>query len=107
MKYPGAEVAVWTILWMIAGSVVAFMTFQEGRTTLALIFAALPIACALIWFDIRAAKWIIVAYFGIAALGGVIALFTGNFSWLLLLRVIVAAYFITMMVRWQGGPNAK
>jgi hypothetical protein len=107
MKNPGGEVAVWTVLWMIAGTFVAFVTLREGNIALGLIFATLPVACALIWFDIRAAKWIIVTYLGIAVLGGLAALFTRGFTVLLVIRIIVAAYFVSVMLRWQGGPDAK
>src|SRR5690242_17088805 len=105
MKYPGNEVAIWTILWAIAGAVVAFTSFRSGSVGLGVVFAVLPIACALIWFDIGGAKWVIVGYFSIAAIGAITLLFTRGFTWIAGMRIIMAMYFAFTMARWQGGPS--
>jgi hypothetical protein len=107
IKYPGGEVALWTILWIVAGSFVSYTSFQAGRTGLGVIFAVLPLASALLWFDIRPAKWLIVAYCAFAILGGILMFLAKGFELRIAVQLAAAVYSIVLLVRWNGGPNAR
>ena len=107
LKNPGGDVAYWSILWIIAGSYVAYTTFAAGRTGMGFVFAMLPVGCALIWLDIREAKWLVVAYLGIAFLGAILITLTQGFTWYLLLRGALAGYTAVAFAKWDGGPNSS
>ena len=106
MKNPGGEIAIWSLLWILAGSFITYTTFAAGKTGLGVVFALLPIGCALIWFDVRPAKWLVVAYLGIATVGALGMMVANGFSLSLLARGGVAAYSAFIFARWNGGPNA-
>lgn len=57
LKNPGSEIAFWSILFILAGTLVSYTAFADGKTGLGLLFAMLPVGCALIWLDVRPAKW--------------------------------------------------
>ena len=105
IKYPGGEVAVWTILWILAGSFVSYTSFQSGKTGLGIIFAVLPVASALLWLDVRQAKWLIIAYCAFATLGGISMLFARGFELRIASHLVGAVYSIVLLLRWTGGPN--
>ena len=71
IRYPGGEVALWSILWILAGSFVSYMSFNEGKTAVACVFAIMPLGCLLMWLDIRPAKWLVVFYLSIATPGAI------------------------------------
>ena len=106
IKYPGGEVAFWTVLWMLAGSFLAYFTFQAGKTGLGVVYATLPVASALLWLDIREAKWLIIAYCAFATLGGILLLYANGFEMRIVGQLVGAIYSIVLLLRWNGGPNA-
>lgn len=107
IKYPGGEVAIWTVIWILAGSVVSYTSFQDGKISLSIIFAIPAVAAALLWFDIRAAKWVIMGYYGFVLLGVIVRLFEGGFELRTAVRTLLPVYTIFLLARWDGGPHAK
>jgi len=105
IKYPGGEIAFWTILFILAGSYVSYETFMAGKTGLAIVFAMLPVGCALIWLDVRQAKWLVVAYLAMAALGALIFIFTKGFSPSVAIRGILASFGAFEFAVWNGNPK--
>jgi hypothetical protein len=107
IKYPGGEVAFWTVLWTLAGSFVSYTSFEAGKTGLSVVFAVLPLASALLWLDIRQAKWLIIAYCAFATLGGIVMLFAKGVELRIVGQLVGAVYSIALLLRWNGGPNAE
>jgi hypothetical protein len=106
IKYPGGDIAFWSILFILAGSFVSYTSFAAGNTGMGAVFAMLPVGCALIWLDVRPAKWLVVAYLGIATLGAVAMLFANGFTTSLAVRGALAAYGAFQFATWDGGPNS-
>ena len=106
IKYPGGEVAFWTLLWIFAGSFVSYLSFQAEKTSLGVLFAMLPVASALLWLDVRQAKWLIIAYCALATVGGIVMLFAKGFELRIATQISGAIYSIVLLLRWDGGPNA-
>lgn len=107
IKNPGGEIAFWSVLFILAGIFVSYTSFAAGEIGLGIVFAMLPVGCVLIWLDIRAAKWLVAFYFGIAALGATGMLFANGFTWSLLIRAAMAAYWAVQFVRWNGKPDSE
>lgn len=106
IKFPGTEMAIWTVLWMLAGSYVSIDAFMAGSYGSAFLFSVLPIGCALIWLDIREGKWLMIAYFVFAVLGGLAIAVTRGPTLIATLRTLIAAYCIYITAIWNGGPNS-
>jgi hypothetical protein len=105
IKYPGGEIAFWTVLFMLAGTYVSYDAFMAGKTGLGIVFAMMPVGCALIWLGVRQAKWLVVVYLAIATLGALILIFSKGFSWSLAIRGIAAAYGAFEFAVWNGNPK--
>ena len=103
IKNPGGEVAFLTVLGILAGSFLAYTSFQAGKTGLGVVFAVLPVASALLWLDIRQAKWLIIAYCALATLGGILALFAKGLELRIAGQMVAAIYSIVLLLRWDGG----
>jgi hypothetical protein len=106
IKYPGGEIAFWSILFFVAGAFVSYTTFADGKIGLGCMFAMLPVGCALIWLDMRPAKWLVVTYLGIATFGAIAMLFANGFTTSLAIRGALAAYGAFQFAIWDGGPNS-
>jgi hypothetical protein len=104
IRYPGGEVAFWTTLWMLAGGYISYTFFQAGEMALGVVFAVLPIASLLIWFDVRQAKWLIIAYCGLGTTGGCVLLITKGIQMRIVGQMVGAIYTIVLLWRWNGGP---
>ena len=104
IKNPGGEIAFWSILFFVAGTFVSYTTFAVGKIGLGCVFAMLPVGCALIWLDVRPAKWLVVTYLGIAAFGAIAMLFANGFTTSLAIRGALAAYGAFQFAIWDGGP---
>ena len=106
IKYPGGEMAFWSILFILAGSFVSGLSFSNGQVVLGSLFAVLPIGCILIWFDVRSAKWLVVAYLSLAVLACTFMLFQDGFKWGTLFRGLTALIGAITFATWNGGPNS-
>ena len=106
IKYPGGDLALWTLLFLVAGTFVTYDSFASGKTGMGFVFATLPVGCALIWLDVREAKWLVVAYLALATFGAIIALSSQGFSWSMALRGSLAALGVFEFARWDGNPEA-
>jgi hypothetical protein len=106
IKYPGGEVAFWTILWIVAGGYVSYTYFQDGQTIVGSMIGVLPVASVLIWLDVRQAKWIIIAYFSMALVAGIWKSMTTELEFKIVRQMVLACFSIFALVRWHGGPNA-
>ena len=104
IKNPGGEVAFWSVLLVIAGATVTYQTFADGKTVLGFIFLLPALAAASLWFGVRWTKWILVAYFAVVCLGGLVQL-AQAFSWYRIGKLFVAGYTIQMFARWNGPPQ--
>ena len=45
IKYPGGEIAFWSILFIVAGAFVSYTTFAAGKIGLGFVFAMMPVGC--------------------------------------------------------------
>lgn len=106
IKNPGGEVALWSVLWILAGLFLSYMSLQAGKTGLCVMYAILAVASVLLWLDIRQAKWLIIVYFAFATFGGIVALSTIGLDLRLAGQMFAAIYSIVLLWRWDGGPNA-
>jgi len=106
IKYPGGEIAFWSILFILAGTLVSYLSFADGNVAMGVVFAMLPVGCALIWLDVRPAKWLVVAYLSIATLGAIALLFKNGFTTSLAIRGALAAWGAVQFAIWDGGPNS-
>jgi hypothetical protein len=106
IKSPGPGLTLYTLLLMAAGCYVAYDAFAVGKTGLGFVFAMLPLGCALMWLDIREAKWLVVVYLGIATLGAGVMMLANGFSWSLAIRGIIAGCGAYQFATWNGNPNA-
>ena len=91
---------------MAAGCYVSYDAFAAGKTGLGFVFAMLPLGCALMWLDVREAKWLVVVYLGIATFGAGALMIVNGFSWSLAIRGIIAACGAYQFASWNGNPNA-
>ena len=107
IKNPGGNITFWTILYLIAGTYITYGNFAEGKTGMGFVFAMLPVGCALIWLDIREAKWLVVVYLGIATLGAVAALMSIGWNLRIALQGATAVYSAFEFVQWNGNPNVN
>lgn len=107
IKYPGGEIAFWSILFVLAGTYVSYSTFAEGKTGLGFMFSLLPVGCALIWLDVRPAKWLVVVYLSIATLGAIAMLFLKGFDTSVASRACLAALGAYEFAAWNGGPSSE
>lgn len=105
MKSPGGELAIWTVLWAALGAVLSYVAFRDGKPGFALIFALLVIASACLWFGVRQAKWVLIAYFAIAALGGLVLLVARGLELRIAGQLFIALYSIYLLVPWKGAPT--
>lgn len=106
IKYPGGDIAFWSLLFITAGGFVSYDAFANAKPLMGSIFAALPIGCVLIWFDIRSAKWLIVAYLSFAVFAVVAMLIVHGFNISRALRGLCAAIGAIQFATWNGGPSS-
>jgi hypothetical protein len=106
IKYPGGDIAFWSLLFIAAGGFVTYDEFANGTALLGSIFAILPIGCILIWFDVRSAKWLVVGYMTIAFLSVLFLLFVQGFDVSRVIRGISAAIGAVEFATWNGGPKS-
>lgn len=106
IKYPGGDIAWWTLLFMLAGTYLSYDAFSRGNMVLASVFGILPMACVLIWLDIRAAKWFLVAYLAFVSVGLILMMTIREFQWRTFLKALTSAYGAYEFATWNGNPNA-
>lgn len=104
IKSPGGELTVWTALWAAAGVFLSYLAFRDGKPGLAVVYAVLAVASASLWFDIRQAKWILIAYFAVATLGGLVSLASRGFDWHVATQIAVGLYSIYLLLSWNATP---
>ena len=104
MKSPGGGLAVWTVLWAAAGAFLSYLAVCEGKPGFAVAYALLTVASACLWFDIRRAKWGIIAYFAVAGLSGVVLLVARGLELHVVAQLLVGVYSIYLLVRWNNAP---
>ena len=107
VRNPGGEVALWSILMILAGSYVSYTAFMEGKTALACVFAMMPVGCLLMWLNVRPAKWLVVFYLGIATFGAISMTAKNGISLPIPARGVAAAYFAIIFAKWKGSPSAR
>ena len=56
IKYPGGEIAFWSIVFLVVMAPLTYDLFAAGKILVGCIGTILPVGCVLIWFDIRPAK---------------------------------------------------
>lgn len=105
LKSPGGEVAFWSILWILAGTFLVYSHLSQGQIALGMLYVMLPIGCALIWLDIRPAKWLVVVYLSLAVLGVGMSLAGKGLSWSVLAKGGFAAYTLILFATWNGNPK--
>ena len=106
IKYPGGDIAFWSILFIVAGGVVSGMSFSNGEVVFGVLFAVLPVSCILIWLDVRPAKWLVVAYLCIALVGIAATFAQDGFMWKTLFQGLAALSGAISFATWNGGPNS-
>lgn len=105
MKSPGSDLAVWTVLWAAAGAFLSYLAFRDGKPGFAVVYAVLTIASACLWFDIRHARWVIIAYFAVAVLSGLVVLVARGFELPLAVQLLVAIYSVYVLIRWNDASS--
>jgi hypothetical protein len=105
MKGPGGELAVWTVLWAVAGAVFSCLAIRDGRLESAVAYAALTVASVCLWFGVRYTGWIVIAYFVIAAFCGLYLLATQGLMLRVALQLLVAIYSVYLLLCWHIAPN--
>lgn len=105
MKYPGHEMAFWSLLFFVACAVVGTTSFLAGKMGMGVLMVLPAIGCALLWFDVREAKWMVVAFLCLTLLAGTVALFAKDFSWRILLRLAGQIYITYFFATWDGNPK--
>lgn len=107
IKYPGGDMAFWTVLFIIAGSLVSYLAFAAGNVGLGVMFALLPVGCALIWLDVRPAKWLVAAYLSFAVVGAIALLVVKGFDTKIAVQGGLAAWGAFTFATWKGGPRSE
>jgi len=106
IKNPGGEVAVWSVLWILFGSLLCYTSFQVGDTGMGVIFGMVAVAWVLLWLDMRQAKWLIIAYCAFATFGGILALLARGIELRIASQLFGVIYTMVLLLRWDGGPDA-
>ena len=105
MKGPGGELAVWTVLWAVAGVILSCLAIRDGRPGFVVVYGALTVASACLWFGVRYAGWILVAYHVLASLGGLYLLATHGPTLRVALQLLVEVYSVYLLLCWHVAPN--
>jgi hypothetical protein len=88
----------------VGGAFLSYLAFRDGKPGFAVVYAVLTVASACLWFDIRQAKWIIIAYFAVATLGGLVLLVARGLELRLAAQLLVGLYSIYLLVRRNDMP---
>ena len=87
MKKPTGDLVWMTPLLVIGGFFLAYISMRDGSPGFAGIYGSLGFFSLLVWFDQKWVAFPLMAYFGIAVLGG-IALLLANGSFVRLLGLL-------------------
>ena len=80
------------------GGFLCCVAFRDGKPGFAVAYAVLPAASACLWFGIRQAKWVMIAYFAVATLGGLVLLVTRG------LELRLAGQLMSRFIRSAFSP---
>jgi hypothetical protein len=101
MKSPGGDLTFFSLLSMLAGGVLAYDYFSRGNTLMGTVMSLMGVASLLLWFQIRAAKYVLIVYWSIAIAGGVMILVGQGFSAWRLVKMLVSAMIIHSLWKWD------
>lgn len=106
MKYPGAEIAFWSLAFICVATAGTYNLVADGKILFGCIGAILPVGCVLVWFDIRSAKWLVAGYLACSGLAACWMLVSQGWRLELALIVGLAAYVAYRFAAWDGRPEA-
>ena len=105
IKYPGGEIAFWSIVFLVVMAPLTYDLFAAGKILVGCIGTILPVGCVLIWFDIRPAKWLAAGYLACSGLGAIWLLISQGWSLQLALCTALAAYTAYQFAIWDGQAS--
>jgi len=106
IKYPGGEIAFWSVTFLVVAGVGTYGLFADGKPLFGCLGAILPVGCALVWFGVRQAKWLVAGYLGCSAAAAFWMLIYQGWRIELALVVALAAYVAYMFAKWDGRPDS-
>lgn len=106
IKYPGGAIAFWSIVFILVATPLAYAKFVDGKIGVGLLAITLPLACTLIWLNVRQAKWLVVAYLGLSTLGAIVMMFTNGRTLELALVTALGAYTSFRFAVWDGASDS-
>ncbi len=105
MRSPSGEKALWTVLWAVAGVLLAYLALRAEKPAFALLYAGLAAAAVCLWFGVWQAKWVMIAYFAVATLAGLMLLFARGFEMRVGSQLLLALYSIYILLQWNESAS--
>ncbi|HUE73900.1 MAG TPA: hypothetical protein VMP01_23670 [Pirellulaceae bacterium] len=99
-KNPGGELSWLTPLLFLGGGYVAYVSYREGSTAMALMAGSLALLSLLVWLDM---KWVaipLIGWFSVVLVGGVLLLCFKEFSWRIVFRLGAVSFTIYSLWEW-------
>ncbi len=106
LKIPSGDLLWLSPLWVLSGSILGYLSLQQGVGGLALMYGGLAFFALLTWFDLRWAAVPLIGYFLLAAIGGFLLLLMNGPSWRLASRLMIAAYSLYAVWNWYRSDDA-